>query len=417
MPKATGSAPIVSPPIAVGLGRDDLERGVGHEQDAVGPARRLLGVEEPRAALTGLEREVTPLHGCARARDGGARRGPSSATVPGPRRGGLAGPDPRRRYGARRAAPHLHRAPAGRHLRRPPGRRPGRRAPRLRRLLPLRPLPGDGRARDGLPGPDRRLDHAGRAGPRHVHDPPRHARHVGDVPLPRSAGDHRGRGRPDERRPRRARPRCRLVRGRAPGLRHPVPALGERFDRLEEQLAIITGLWATPVGERFSFTGRHYAGHGLAGACPSPCSSPRPPIIVGGNGPTRTPRARRPLRRPSSTWPSRRSTGVRRAVRARARAACEAIDRDPGLARVLRRARRCAAAPTRPSSRGGRPPSAASPTSCASTAPPDGPTRWRPPSTAGGDAGRRAASTCRCSTSPTSSTSSWSPPRWRAQLP
>src|SRR5688500_1148330 len=33
----------------------------------------------------------------------------------------------------------------------------------------------------------------------------------------------------------------------------PFPSLGERFDRLEEQLAIISGLWATPVGERFSF--------------------------------------------------------------------------------------------------------------------------------------------------------------------
>ena len=29
----------------------------------------------------------------------------------------------------------------------------------------------------------------------------------------------------------------------------PFPPLGERFDRLEEQLAIITGLWETPDGE------------------------------------------------------------------------------------------------------------------------------------------------------------------------
>ena len=28
----------------------------------------------------------------------------------------------------------------------------------------------------------------------------------------------------------------------------PFPPLGERFDRLEEQLAIITGLWSTPAG-------------------------------------------------------------------------------------------------------------------------------------------------------------------------
>src|SRR6516162_4935452 len=31
----------------------------------------------------------------------------------------------------------------------------------------------------------------------------------------------------------------------------PFPPVGERFDRLEEQLAIITGLWRTPIGERF----------------------------------------------------------------------------------------------------------------------------------------------------------------------
>src|SRR5688572_7304943 len=38
----------------------------------------------------------------------------------------------------------------------------------------------------------------------------------------------------------------------------PFPPIGERFDRLEEQLEIVTGLWGTPVGERFSFSGKHY---------------------------------------------------------------------------------------------------------------------------------------------------------------
>jgi alkanesulfonate monooxygenase SsuD/methylene tetrahydromethanopterin reductase-like flavin-dependent oxidoreductase (luciferase family) len=37
----------------------------------------------------------------------------------------------------------------------------------------------------------------------------------------------------------------------------PFPPLGERFDMLEEQLAIITGLWGTPEGETFSFDGAH----------------------------------------------------------------------------------------------------------------------------------------------------------------
>src|SRR5918994_1736308 len=38
----------------------------------------------------------------------------------------------------------------------------------------------------------------------------------------------------------------------------PFPDVGERFDRLEEQLAIVTGLWTTPEGERFDFDGRPY---------------------------------------------------------------------------------------------------------------------------------------------------------------
>src|SRR6202046_4367962 len=38
----------------------------------------------------------------------------------------------------------------------------------------------------------------------------------------------------------------------------PFPALGERFARLEEQLSIITGLWDTPSGGTYSFTGKHY---------------------------------------------------------------------------------------------------------------------------------------------------------------
>jgi F420-dependent oxidoreductase-like protein len=69
----------------------------------------------------------------------------------------------------------------------------------------------------------------------------------------------------------------------------PFPPLGERFERLEEQLAIITGLWSTPPGEHFSFEGRHYQ---LADspALPKPVQKPGPPVIVGGAGPKRTPR-------------------------------------------------------------------------------------------------------------------------------
>ena len=69
----------------------------------------------------------------------------------------------------------------------------------------------------------------------------------------------------------------------------PFPTTRERFDRLEEQLAVVTGLWETPVGSRFSFFGEHYQ---LADspALPKPAQQPRPPVIIGGYGRTRTPR-------------------------------------------------------------------------------------------------------------------------------
>src|SRR6185295_2551749 len=61
----------------------------------------------------------------------------------------------------------------------------------------------------------------------------------------------------------------------------PFPGLGERFDRLTEQLEIITGLWGTLPGERFSFTGAHYTVTDSP-ALPKPVQQPRPPVIVGG---------------------------------------------------------------------------------------------------------------------------------------
>jgi F420-dependent oxidoreductase-like protein len=68
----------------------------------------------------------------------------------------------------------------------------------------------------------------------------------------------------------------------------PFPPVAERFDRLEEQLAIVTGLWQTPVGEHFNFSGAYYQ---LADspALPKPAQSPAPPVIVGGRGKRRTP--------------------------------------------------------------------------------------------------------------------------------
>lgn len=68
----------------------------------------------------------------------------------------------------------------------------------------------------------------------------------------------------------------------------PFPPLGERFDRLEEQLAVITGLWETPAGQTFSHDGTHYPITDSP-ALPKPVQSPRPPVLVGGGGKKRTP--------------------------------------------------------------------------------------------------------------------------------
>jgi alkanesulfonate monooxygenase len=68
----------------------------------------------------------------------------------------------------------------------------------------------------------------------------------------------------------------------------PFPPLAERFDRLEEQFAILTGLWATPAGELFSFDGEYYSLHDSP-ALPKPARAGGPPLLVGGLGARRTP--------------------------------------------------------------------------------------------------------------------------------
>ena len=106
----------------------------------------------------------------------------------------------------------------------------------------------------------------------------------------------------------------------------PFPPVGERFERLEEQLAIITGLWATPVGERFSLEGRHYQVKDSP-ALPKPDQRPGPPIIIGGGGPKRTPRLAATFGAEFNlAFRSLADTGAQFDV---VRGACEAAGRDP----------------------------------------------------------------------------------------
>ncbi|GAA1020173.1 LLM class F420-dependent oxidoreductase [Acrocarpospora pleiomorpha] len=66
----------------------------------------------------------------------------------------------------------------------------------------------------------------------------------------------------------------------------PFPPIGQRFEMLEEQLDIITGLWGAE--KAFSYAGKHYQVSDSP-ALPKPVQRPLP-IIIGGGGARRTPR-------------------------------------------------------------------------------------------------------------------------------
>ncbi|APU42673.1 LLM class F420-dependent oxidoreductase [Streptomyces sp. NPDC056254] len=67
-----------------------------------------------------------------------------------------------------------------------------------------------------------------------------------------------------------------------------IPFPPDRMSRLEEQLAIVTGLWATAPGATFDYTGQHYRVE-KSPALPKPAQA-KVPVLVGGHGAQRTPR-------------------------------------------------------------------------------------------------------------------------------
>lgn len=103
------------------------------------------------------------------------------------------------------------------------------------------------------------------------------------------------------------------------------PPLGERFERLEEQLEIITGMWSTPFGETFESPGGHYRVT-ASPALPKPVQSPVP-IIIGGGGPKKTPALAARFASEFNTPFVTREFFTAQCDRVRA--ACESIDRDP----------------------------------------------------------------------------------------
>lgn len=106
----------------------------------------------------------------------------------------------------------------------------------------------------------------------------------------------------------------------------PFPPTKQRFQMLTEQLDVITGLWATPEGDTFSYSGTHYTLVDSPGL-PKPKQRPRPPIILGGHGAKRTPalaaKHADEFNQPFAPLEQFRTQ------RDRVRAACEAAGRDP----------------------------------------------------------------------------------------
>ncbi len=107
----------------------------------------------------------------------------------------------------------------------------------------------------------------------------------------------------------------------------PFPATGERFDRLTEQLEIITGLWEAAVGSTFSYHGSHYRVTDSP-ALPKPVQQPRPPIIIGGFGPKRTPALAAQFADEYNVPFADAATTAQ--LGHNVDAACEAIGREPG---------------------------------------------------------------------------------------
>ncbi len=69
-----------------------------------------------------------------------------------------------------------------------------------------------------------------------------------------------------------------------------VPFPARRFGMFEEQLAVLTGLWSTPIGETLDFVGEHYTLKGSP-ALPKPAQS-RMPVISAARDCAARPRSR-----------------------------------------------------------------------------------------------------------------------------
>jgi alkanesulfonate monooxygenase SsuD/methylene tetrahydromethanopterin reductase-like flavin-dependent oxidoreductase (luciferase family) len=147
-----------------------------------------------------------------------------------------------------------------------------------------------------------------------------------DIPQSRPPRHHRRADRRHEPRPHRTRARRGILSPEHYSLDFPLPSFGERFDAVEEQLELITGLWTAPPGQLYTYHGKKYRIQDYP-ALVRPVQIPHPPIIIGGHGLKRTPAL---AARYANEY---NIDGVEPAACTQAydrvRQACERIDRDP----------------------------------------------------------------------------------------
>ena len=106
----------------------------------------------------------------------------------------------------------------------------------------------------------------------------------------------------------------------------PFPALGARYDLLEDELAILHGAWSAPEGATFEYTGKTCS-VSLEADLLRPQQRPHPPIVMGGVAGPRGARL-------AATYADEYNTSFKPIARTRdihdaARRACEAAGRDP----------------------------------------------------------------------------------------
>jgi F420-dependent oxidoreductase-like protein len=106
----------------------------------------------------------------------------------------------------------------------------------------------------------------------------------------------------------------------------PFPPVGVRYDLLEDQLAILHGVWSAPAGTQFELIGLTCTVN-IEADTVRPAQRPHPPIVLGGQGGPRSARLAAAYADEYNVAFSPAET--MRGIHGKVRAACEEAGRDP----------------------------------------------------------------------------------------